>query len=529
MSRTDYIFDTQVTFAPKEHCLDNCDNFSACGEFLCYDTRDGSTGPGVESSTQVEKVELCSGTVTTLLEYKDAIVDRDTTSAPGIGAPSFGYAGSDRVAIIHGPPLSAVDEIGFYGKANRRGCELLADGSGEGRWLDKRVVPPSPDVLTSTFFTEEEWFAERGTHRGGTHRHEYCRDGTRVGCTYDDNLLPEYGRTIAYLEYGSHAPSGVCCSFAILVPVTKHGESKEGEIEVAAGDSWVGSTGEMRAFIGKVRESKFKEKQYEESLFVCDIPKSVDITTASSGSRTEFPTPPQGVVVRRLTHSWAGGIVRGSPSGKMIAYYGKDVDGVKQIFIIPSDGSDESSDTDKQPQQVTYLSEGVKSLRWQSENVLAFISGTNDVMLACAKPGSDFGRMLRCRHLPIRYMAPPKMDVIRNNLAVSPDGSMLAYNSAPFTRNQQIYVMACPPMGGWTQGILNFEPKQWALEENGAIAAIPYCGNGGNILNLNAMEASPPLQKTTDQLGLKTRTAKHKVGIVCSVVASIALMVFSKK
>eukprot|EP00854_Cymbomonas_tetramitiformis_P007434 gene7434-8852_t len=146
------------------------------------------------------------------------------------------------------------------------------------------------------------------------------------------SALPEAppGMTVlAPAAYESPRPDTVAQQRACAM-LPQPSDINEGEIEVAAGDSWVGSTGEMRAFIGKVRESKFKEKQYEESLFVCDIPKSVDITTASSGSRTEFPTPPQGVVVRRLTHSWAGGIVRGSPSGKMIAYYGKDVDGVKQ-------------------------------------------------------------------------------------------------------------------------------------------------------------------------------------------------------
>jgi len=42
------------------------------------------------------------------------------------------------------------------------------------------------------------------------------------------------------------------------------------------------------------------------SLFVVDAPENVDVTTAYSGTMTEFMRPPQGTVVRRLTNTTAG-------------------------------------------------------------------------------------------------------------------------------------------------------------------------------------------------------------------------------
>ena len=50
----------QVTFTPKNHMLDNNDNFSADGRFVCYDTREW-IGPGIENSQSVEKVEIATG------------------------------------------------------------------------------------------------------------------------------------------------------------------------------------------------------------------------------------------------------------------------------------------------------------------------------------------------------------------------------------------------------------------------------------------------------------------------------------
>src|SRR5689334_70660 len=55
----------QLTFSPKNHELDNNDNFSVDLRFLCYDTRE-VFGPGIDRSRSIEKVEIATGTETVL-------------------------------------------------------------------------------------------------------------------------------------------------------------------------------------------------------------------------------------------------------------------------------------------------------------------------------------------------------------------------------------------------------------------------------------------------------------------------------
>jgi len=406
----------QITFSTKNHCLDNNDNFSADGRFLCYDTREG-VGPGIENCQSIEKVEIATGEETVL--YTPAASVRGERAAPGVGAASYSPV-ENKVAFIHGPPLRDVPDRGYYAKPNRNGVEVLADGSGRNVWLDKRDTATARDTIP-------------GAHRGGTHRHEYSRDGKRIGFTYDDVLLPQYGRTVGYMERHPKAPRGATHYVALLVPVVPKGMAKPGEIEHAAGDSWVDPHGAMRAFVGKVREDD--GESYEESLFVVDVPLDVDISTADSGSATRFPSAPKGTRIRRLTHAYAGGIVRGSPEGDRIAYYGRDKDGLPQVFIIASDGSDRDPDPAKRPVQATHLPEGAgPGLRWHpSGNVVLCISN-NAVVATCVKPGLRFGKWA--------FLTPHGDAPERSELVVSPDGELVAFTKPVPTLNaagQRVY------------------------------------------------------------------------------------------
>jgi len=391
----------QITFTPKNHMLDNNDNFFADGRFLCYDTREG-IGPGIENSQSIEMVEIATGEETILYAPQPTITGKD--AAPGIGAVTFAPHES-AVAFIHGPPVNDVDTRGHYGKPNRNGASVLADGSQELTWLDHRDVATDRDTLP-------------GAHRGGTHRHEYCLDGSRIGFTYDDFLLPNYDRTVGYLEPHTNPPGNATHRFALLVAVPKIGESKPGEIEKAYGDSWVGRDGTMRAFIGKVRNDD--GETYTESLFVVDVPKNVDIATADSGSSSRYPKPPEGVSIRRLTHSHAEGIVRGTPEGNRIAYYATAPDGKRQVFIIASDGSDNDPDETKRPVQATHFTYGAgPGLRWHpSGNSIACIAD-NHVAVTCVRPGPRFGET--------QFLTPPD-NAERSQLVWSPDGTTLAFN-----------------------------------------------------------------------------------------------------
>ena len=400
----------QLTHSPKNHMLDNNDNFSPDGRFLCYDTRE-MVGAGIENSHSIEKVEIATGHESLIYEATPFVTG--VQAAPGVGAATFSPL-EDKVAFIHGPKLDEVPVRGYYAKPNRQGAEVVADGKGVLTWLDKRDVDTSRATLP-------------GAHRGGTHRHEYSLDGRRIGFTYDDFILTQYERTVGYMERNPKAPAPASCWFAILVPVVPRGTALPGEIERAAGDSWVGRHGLMRAFIGKVRES---DGTYQESLFVVDVPTDVDITTADSGSAIRFPSPPKGVKIRRLTHTKAEGIVRGTVEGDRIAYYAPAADGTTQVFIIPSDGSDQSRNRAKRPVQATHLPSGAGlGLRWHPSGNSILCPSNGGIVATCVKRGRRFGKSV--------FLTPQGDGAARAQLVLSPDGKLLAYDKAVPTNDEQ--------------------------------------------------------------------------------------------
>ncbi|MFO7975144.1 MAG: DUF3748 domain-containing protein [Candidatus Hydrogenedentota bacterium] len=399
----------QITFSPKNHDLDNNDNFSPDMRFLCYDTRE-TVGPGIENSQSIEKVEIATGAETVLYRPEKSIIGKE--AAPGVGAVTFCPV-ANKVAFIHGPLVEEVAERGYYAKPNRVGAEVIADGSQRRVWLDRRDVATDRDTLP-------------GAHRGGTHRHEYSFDGKRIGFTYDDFLMPEYGRTIGFMVPHEKAPEGATHYFALLVRVVPKGTAKAGEVEVAQGDSWIGRRGLMRGFIGTVRE---QDGSYQDSLFVVDVPEDVDITTADSGSVDRYPTPPEGLTIRRLTHDWADGIVRGTLDGDRIAYYAKADDGSTQVFIIPSDGSDQSDDPANRPVQATHFPNGAgPGVRWHPSGNSIACMADGGVAVTCVKPGPKFGKSV---------FLTPHGDAERIALVWSPDGRTLAYNKAVPTADEE--------------------------------------------------------------------------------------------
>lgn len=395
----------QVTFTPKNHNLDNNDNFSRDGRFLCYDTRE-TVGPGIENCQSIEMVEIATGAETVLYRPEASVTGAE--AAPGVGAVSFSPV-ADEAIFIHGPLVEDVQERGYYAKPNRTGAIVPADGSGTVTWADRRDVETGRPTLP-------------GAHRGGTHRHEYSLDGQRIGFTYDDFLLPQYGRTIGYMERHASAPAGATHYFALLVSVVPEAEAKPGDLVYAAGDSWIGREGLMRGFIGRTKNG-------DQSLYVVDVPRDVDITTARAGDAEVFPAPPEGLTVRRLTHSYAEGIVRGTVEGDRIAYYGKDASDRMQVFIIPSNGSDRASDPALRPVQATFFEDGAgPGVRWHSSgNSIACTSG-GGVAVTCVEPGPRFGETV--------FLTPQGDGVERINLVWSPDGSMLAYNRAVATEDE---------------------------------------------------------------------------------------------
>lgn len=361
----------QVTFSPISHNLDNNDNFSIDNLFLSIDTRD-TVGSGIGGGTTIMKVNIWTGEETVI--YAPETYMSGDNKAPGLGAASYSPL-ADEVIFIHGPLLSEVAERGYYGTRNRQGGIVAADGSQKLSWADCR------DVTSDT--------TPKGALRGGTHRHEFTADGSRLGFTYDDFLMQNYPRTLGFMKPASNICGNARYYSTLLIPVVPAGTAKPGEIEQADNDSWVGAKGLMRGFIGKVKQD---DGTYMSSLFVVDIPADVDITTNDPGTKTRFPGPPTGVTIRRLTNKPASGIVRGSFDGTRVAYYAAAPDGTNQVFIINSQGSDLSPDPAMRPVQATFFPGGVQGgVRWHPTGNSIAVQADNGVAVICVKPGPLFG------------------------------------------------------------------------------------------------------------------------------------------
>ena len=390
----------QLTFSPISKALDNNDNFSPGGKFLVYDTRD-TIAPGPANSTRIMKVSVATGQESDV--YRPPSVT-GPQAAPGVLAASWSPVANE-VILIHGPLLTETARLGFYSQTNRRGALVPADGTGQVRFLDCR------DVSTPT--------TPPGAHRGGTHRHEFSADGKRIGFTYDDQLLRAYGRNIGMLVPHPKAPCGVSHYFTVLLPIVPLAGARPGDLVRAADDSWVGAQGLMRAFIGSTKDAAGR---LSTSLYVVDIPQNVDVTTAGAGTATRYPTPPQGLRVRRLARAESPGVVRGSLDGARIAYYAKDAKGVRQVFLIDAHGSDQNSNAALRPVQATFLPAGAAAgLRWHpSGNSIAVLSA-NGVAATCVQPGPLFGKTIWLTRSGAGALP-------AEALVWSPDGSLLAFN-----------------------------------------------------------------------------------------------------
>ncbi|MFZ1289453.1 MAG: hypothetical protein WAR79_05165, partial [Melioribacteraceae bacterium] len=179
------------------------------------------------------------------------------------------------------------------------------------------------------------------------------------------------------------------------------------------------SLGTMRAFIGKVRNDNGID--FDTDLFVAEIPLDVEITTSYSGSQTEYPRPPQGIKIRRLTNGLkVSGIVRGSYDGKTIAFTALDKNNVKQIFVTKADG------TQKNPQKITSFNSDCNSVRWHPNNNYLFFVSEGNIYIAS---------IFSDKENKIFKLTDDNLE--RTQLVVSHDGKRLAYVIATQTRDSE--------------------------------------------------------------------------------------------
>lgn len=392
-----YLIETQITFSPKTHALDNNDNFSPDDKFLCYDTRGTIFNSDLANCKSIEKVEIATGEETVL--WSPEFVTGENV-APGVAAVSY-HPKENKVIFIHGPLLDEVEERGYYGQKNRTAKVVDGNGGGIVEKPDMRDIKNSP--------------TSAGAHRGGSHRHEYTRSGNRIGFTYDDFLVQKYDRTIAFLQPSENAPKGYSHYFSLILRPIEKGKSKPGEIEKANDDSWVDSLGTMRSFIGKVRAENGID--YYSDLFVADIPLEIDITTANAGNKTDYPAPTDGIKIRRLTNGLnARGTARGSFDGNRIIFTAEDQNGITQVFVIQADGSQQ------EPKLISQFKKNASDVRWHP----------NDEMIFCISDGNIF-------IINIQDGKPTKLtndNNKREHLVVSRNGNLLAYVIPTLTKDK---------------------------------------------------------------------------------------------
>lgn len=400
----------QLTFSTKNHELDNNDNFSFDDKYLCYDTR-GTIGPGIENCISIEVVNIQTGKE--YVVYSPEKVRIGSKPAPGIGAVSF-HPKEYQLIFIHGPEVTHlygdIENKDIYAKNNRRGAivdldtYLIKQGRNVIEWVDMRDTSCGKPII-------------KGAHRGGSHRHEYSANGKKLGCTYDDYLLPQYGRTIAYFEPTDLLKPNADYYFALLVNVVLPEEAKDGDIIKALGDSWVDSEGKMRAFIGTVKEGD----EYVDYLCIVNIPDSVNIQTADSGTCTTYLKSPEGVVIHKITKVFSSGIVRGSPDGKRIAYLNKDNEGKTQIFILNVPNMNDTNEIEMKPIQASFLSEGVEdNIRWHPSGKTIFSISDGSIVAICVEEGDHFAESV---FLTSKYYVNKPYAIV-----VSRKGDLIAFN-----------------------------------------------------------------------------------------------------
>ncbi|MDP2338774.1 MAG: DUF3748 domain-containing protein [Bacteroidota bacterium] len=404
----------------KNHDLDNNDNFSPDGKWLVYDTRTAVGGIG--GSPSIERVNIETGETQVLFG-----IPENKDWGPGAGAVSY-HPTENEVVFIHGLPICT--EENPYQQWRRLGV-IVKDNN--------------PNVVLNMDSRDVTYPFTPGALRGGTHRHEWSRDGKWVGYTYNDAIMKKLEdstgvkwnlRTVAVSNQQhplavdkDNAGENVqgTWSSAVVVRVVPNPVPGSDEISNAASDSWIGTGGYVipdgsiqvaRAFIGSVRD---KDGKPVDELFVVDIPDSINVPGEYGpleGTLNSFPMPPKGTVQRRLTftanskYPGCGGVVRSSSDGKLISYQAKDQNGIQQIFAISPSGGESI--------QITEHTSGVQSgVRWSPDNKSIIYVWDNSIV-QCEVSSLPFEK--RFHRLTDKTLEAP------SNLVWSNDGRTIAFN-----------------------------------------------------------------------------------------------------
>ena len=433
----------QLTHGPRNHVLDNNDNFSADDRWLAVDTREARGG--IAANPLIGRVAVGTGEFEVLYAEPGA-----GPWGPGVGAASFCPA-DDRVDFIRG--LSGAGAGRPYEMWRRTGATVRV-GDPRLHFLDARdvIAPYTPGAL-----------------RGGTHRHEWSADGRWIGFTYNDAVLAELeqrtGRRANLRTVGVAAELGAPVRVrpgpenqdgemfaAVVVRVTPEPRPGSDEISQAIEDAWVGRRGyrradgswqtRARAFLGTVRLAGGGDLT---EVFVVDIPDRLDLPGAAGpleGTAETMPAPPRGAAQRRLTFTadrpfpgvareprhW----VRSSPDGEHIVFLARDDAGVVQAQLVSPRGGPVIP--------VTREAKPIEScVRWSPDGLsLLYVCG-GELKVCDARPGSAGFGVAQALTAP---SDPPPTSPVWSH-----DGRTIAFNrlvpSGPESF-QQIFLVAAP-------------------------------------------------------------------------------------
>jgi dipeptidyl aminopeptidase/acylaminoacyl peptidase len=406
-----------LTTRAAGHLIHNSQVFSRDGRHIVFDSRNDETQ--LATSARIGMVEIASGRETVIYE-----TSRSSSDGPGVGAATFSPV-ADEVVFIHGLDHAGPEQP--YA-AHRRSAALVSLAvPGKMARLDARDItaPFTPGAL-----------------RGGTHAHHWSGDGEMLSFTYNDAVVRAPGpppadlRTIGVIARRTPVTvadprpgddfSGL--GFTVVVVPVKAAPAP-GELSRACEEGWVGTKGYLRpdgsrqgralAFIGSTVAADGKPIT---EVFIADLPD--DLTRPGvaplEGTSTEMPAPPDGVAIRRLTHTentsrpglqgprhW----LRASPDGSVIAFLDEDAEGIVQIFGVSPNGGD--------LRPLSRLRQSVDTpFTWSPcGRFLATSAGGRIVRIAAATGSAEF-------------LTPPSAAgrQPRHGVVFSPDGKQLAYN-----------------------------------------------------------------------------------------------------
>ncbi len=341
-----------LTSSQNGHCLNIANAYSADGNWIVYDTRNFDSD--IAKTGSIEMVHVKTGEIEVL--YK---TQNQSEFGPGVGAVSFSPV-ANKIIFIQG--IRNANALKPYGFTRRTGVAIDVKKPFEPIYMDARDVE-APFTI--------------GALRGGTHAHQWSRDGSMISFTYNDYVIEQAAKTNHEIKdlrtVGLMFPQKVEINnisnlennngemFSVLITkVTEKPNNETDEINKAFDECWIGKDGytdsngikhtKAIAFQGNVIDENGKEKT---EIFVVNIPQKIDLENSNNleGTSTTRPAVPNGIKQKRISHLKHGVTgprhwLRSTPNGELILFLTKDDKQFINVFGISPNGGEATQISD---------------------------------------------------------------------------------------------------------------------------------------------------------------------------------------